>query len=383
MFRSLICFYAMFLLSSSSYAQNSQRSFLSPQEILSGWQKTYGGVNSIYVSYSSSMEATLLPGSDPRFHDLVKYEQVERTEQGRRYHMRYSIAKEGFSRPEDLMEHAFNGQITREYWGQNKSGSLVKGLTGRNVEIMNDFNEYLLLNQSIKKGFVLSGRPVFVELFDSKFLIKKVLPNQEDACGEPCHVVEFYDGKKSSVLYCKVWVAQDKGMIPLKCFWYRDGRPYRQVMVEKIGMVKTDTGFLWYPTKVRDMQEREKIGRLERDFVTHAFVPNVKTDDGTWTFKFPDGTHVVDNVAEIQYVVGADDPEKLKLQALDSPTGQNQATPPATHSKTPRKAISLTPVSIQASSTEGRFSLWLPLLLMLAFLIVGVGVYRFAKNKRS
>ena len=51
-------------------------------------------------------------------------------------------------------------------------------------------------------------------------------------------------------------------------------------------------------------QNTRTLGTTKYELVTHTFVPNVKVDETTFRFDFPEGTRVVDKVLGRQYVTG-------------------------------------------------------------------------------
>jgi hypothetical protein len=283
--------------------------------IIETWQNNYGNVKSMQVSYTERVLETKPPASDPNILDnLVMWQHLEKVEEGERYHARYcySMEKDG-SKPENLTERAFNGSITREYSSKEKYGTIQSGLTGRNVEVMNHLKEYMLLDIYMYLKMGTSGPywekaepnalPRFREIFRwasiKKFTVT-VRPELETVAGKLCHVIEV--ANKDGIIADKIWVAHECGMLPLKYERNVNGR-INGIEVEQVA----ESNGIWYPVKAYRIQDTERTGRVKYELIVHKFVPNVKVDDETFRFDFPNGTMVDDQVLGIDYVVGAED----------------------------------------------------------------------------
>lgn len=295
-------------------ASEAPKAFLGSQAILEAWQRNYGSIKSMQVSYTERVLEAEPPATDPNILDnLVKCMHTERTQEGKRYHVRLSYAEDGFAKPENLIEFAFDGMVTIEYWGGQgkKRGTIVSGLTGRGVENIEPFELYMLLNKIKVNKYQVEypeGMPI-LNLFniESNYFRPIVHPYLEPVAEEYCHVLEVNENYKGFNNKYKIWFAHNKGMLPLKYQNYVNDRLTKEIKVEQIAKVETVRGDTWYPVKAhRTVNSKSRGTTIKYELTTHAFVPNVKVDDNTFRFDFPNGTRVVDRVLGIEYVVGVE-----------------------------------------------------------------------------
>jgi len=291
------------------------KSFLDAEAILAGWESSYAGIRTMRVSYCTRLVDYQPPAKNPDEPPPVKYQHIERVEDGKRYHIRYSIAEDGFDRPESLMEHAFDGKTTREYWGSTTHGSIVAGLIGRNTETMNDLKVYMLLRRRLVGGRNASGT-YLIEDPNSKpdlsrtlsYAIPRymvsVLPKLESVGSQLCHVIEvIVPGKDHKGIPRQIkqlfWIAHDKGMCLMKYQWYWDNKLDREIEVEQIAMAKMDSTDVWYPKKAYRTIFSDEFGTTKCELTVTEFIPNVEVDEKTFRFDFPKGTDVFDRVRGI------------------------------------------------------------------------------------
>jgi hypothetical protein len=287
---------------------DQSESFLDIDALLTGWESTYGSIKTMRVSYSYQLVDYKPPARDPDCPAPVAYQHVERVEDGKRYHIRYSIAEDGFERPESLMEHAFDGEITREYWGSKNHGIICSGLTGRNVENMNLFKKFTLTESQIAPDYLKEEYPNGITRINLLFRIRKpsavIRPYLETVAGQPCHVVELTNikglqpGSKKDIF----WMAQDKGMCLMKYQRYEYNKMDREIEVEQTAMADMDGTAIWYPVKIR-RKEIDDLGTITEELTVKQFVPNVKVDENTFRFDFPPDTWVVDRVVGLSYTM--------------------------------------------------------------------------------
>ncbi|MFB0525447.1 MAG: hypothetical protein ACETVZ_07880 [Phycisphaerae bacterium] len=293
-----------------------KKAFLDAEAILAGWQSTYESIGSMRVLYSHRLIDYKPPAHNPDRPAPVAYSYIERVEEGKRYHMRDSSAKDTFDRPESLDEYAFDGRITRRCFGRTKSGLIVPGLTGKYPEVTNHLKYYMLLDTQRIRSYLdeyPSGIPTFVYEFREHMSTAVVRPNLESVADQLCHVVELssvgpdYDNKY------QFWVAHDKGMCLMRyrAVYNNNNKVERKIEVEQITMAKTDTGAIWYPVKAYETVVADEAGAWQKELTVKEFVPNVKVDESNFTFEFPNGTHVVDRVAGIEYTVGTEDLDSM------------------------------------------------------------------------
>lgn len=288
-----------------------QKAFLDVNTILETWQQNYGNIKSMQVSYTERVLEKKSPASDPNFLDthLVMLMRLERVEEGNRYHARYSLAQDGFAKPENILEYAFDGSKTRSYIGMRRAGTIQSGQTANGIEVKNILKEYMLLDIDMTPKENASGiyweqqdpneLPRFREIFRwasiKKFTVT-VRPELETVAGKLCHVIEI---TKGDILLDKLWVAHECGMLPLKYQEYINGR-LNGIEVEQVA----ESNGIWYPVKAYRIQDTEPLGYIKYELTVHSFVPNVKTDDNTFRLDFSNGTRVHDKELGVDYVAG-------------------------------------------------------------------------------
>jgi hypothetical protein len=294
-----------------------QKAFLDVNTIIETWQHNYGNIESMQVSYTERVLEKEPPASDPNFlNNLVMLTHVDRVEEGNRFNVRYSTADDGFAKQDNITEEAFDGSTTREYFGNEwplyKTGTIKSGISARSAVIMNILKAYMLLDFDM--GVKMSpfgpriekadpnALPRFREIFRwasiKKFTVT-VRPELETVAGKLCHVIEI---TKGDILLDKIWVAHECGMLPLK---------YERNVNDRINGIEVEqvaeSNGIWYPVKAYRVQDTERTGRVKYELIVHSFVPNVKVDDNTFRFDFPNGTRVDDKVLGVNYVAGVED----------------------------------------------------------------------------
>lgn len=291
-----------------------QKAFLDVNTIIETWQRNYGNIKSMQVSYTQRVLEKKSPASDPNFLDthLVMLKHLERVEEGKRYHARLSLAQDGFAKPENVLEYAFDGSKTRSYIGIRRFGTIESGQTARGIEVDNILKNYMLLDIDMLCKKNASGiywvqqdpneLPRFREIFRwasiKKFKVT-MRPELETVAGKLCHVIEI---TKGDILLDKLWVAHECGMLPLKYQEYINGR-LNGIEVEQVA----ESNGIWYPVKAYRIQDIEPLGYIKYELTVHSFVPNVKVDDNTFRLDFPKGTDVFDQVKGIEYIEGDKD----------------------------------------------------------------------------
>jgi len=367
-------------------SQDSTSSYLNAEAILEAWKCNYGSIKNMRVSYSEKVvEATLR--KDTIKDRLVRNMHVERVEEGHRYHIKCSTSKDGFGNGAvDFTEHAFDGNVTREYWPKNKTGSILRGFTGRDVESMNRSTTYML--SDIYPDLQLPNRqPRFVRLFENDSFNQVVLPDLEKVAGEMCHVVVLTREGNSAARTYKIWVAHDKGMLPLKFQEYSGEKLEAEIEVEEIAKAETSAGSIWYPVKARRLYNRS-IGKIQYEFVMNEFLPNIEVDENTFTFEFPNGTRIHDHIVGLMYVAGAvkaDDVTDIKdAQALETDKHPESTSDEIhdTHQKKVDKIITkeVDPIAKGEQKPIGDDSLlskipWFPVVIVLV-LCIGLFIWR-------
>ncbi len=302
------------------------KSFLTAEEILTEWEKSYGGIKTMKVSYRDLLVDYKPPADEPNSSPPIKYIYVERTE-GRvpRYHMRHSFAKDGFERPDSIKEYAYDGKIGMEYLADKKYGTIFPGLTGTNAETENALKSYMLLkirhSQSELKKEYPDGMQEFIFWFKLGMLYGKVTvrPYLEPIAGQSCHVVEIGlpEQKTGPVRYKHVfWMAQDKGMCVMKYQWWDNQKTdsYKlDIETEILEIAKTNMNdkSIWYPKKSSRTLYGNEGHLSKRELTVEEFIPNIKVDENTFTINFPLGTDVYDRLRNISYTVTSEQPQSL------------------------------------------------------------------------
>ena len=330
------CLIASLLLiqCSITLASESPKSFLTVDAIREGWESNYGNMRSMHVSYTERIVRATPPTSEPeKLKGLTMIQHVERIEHGKCYHTRYSTSEDGFLDSENLMEHGFDGELTQEYWGMENLGTIALGLNGRNTETMNSLRDYMLMQEQNIAGMELQKDfpnkiPLFSLLLrlgasNSSILVR---PHLESVAGIPCHVVEPIHKGEDNISDFKYWIAHDRGMLPLKYQRYHYNRLVDEIVVEQVAKAETDTGTIWYPQKAHRTTDWTDIGRIEYEFTTHTFIPNVETDRNSFRFDFPVGTRVIDKVVGIEYIVGVVGIDEVTPVHAIELTGKKQMT---------------------------------------------------------
>lgn len=287
----------------------SQPAFLDVDAILAGWRSSYEGIEPLRVAYFRRLVDYRPPDGDANPPTPVRYMYIERMEDGTRYHLRH-FQSEGPVGQSDL-EYAFDGTITREYRGGHREGVIRRGLTGRHTERKNHIRDLMLLNRQHVAAYrdeYPNGVPTFVFLLRPLKSTAVVRSHLERVASQACHVVELSDVGPDYENKSILWVAHERGMCLMK---YEDyGNDYvRGIDVQEIGRALTDTREIWYPVRFSETVATEENGSWKVELAVREFRPNVPVDANTFTFTFPDGTRVVDDVLGISYVVGATDIE--------------------------------------------------------------------------
>ncbi|UCF14336.1 MAG: hypothetical protein JSW59_13055, partial [Phycisphaerales bacterium] len=280
------------------------------------WERTYGRIKSMRVAYRTRL-VEYRPSQTPD-NDLdkepwgpLKHSQVERIEQGRHYHVRYSLAATGLSNPEWLVEYAFDGKITQNYMGSTENGMVSLEQLGGSEETMNMPKEFMFLTTHrapyVLEGEYPDGMPELAYWFELGKLRAKVVvrPILEYVVGEPCHVVEVIDdsdyGGKPREVKKVFWLAHDKGMSVMKYQMLWNGKVGNEIEIERIAKVNLDGVSIWYPKKAYRTTYDDRFGTIKTELTVADFVPNVKIDENTFRLNFIEGTRIWDKNSRKTY----------------------------------------------------------------------------------
>jgi len=279
----------------------SRQSYLSTGELLDLYESMYSKIRNAHVSYDYVLEKA--EGDSPKLDGYTRYEKVDRIEEGEKYNIRYSMASDGFTEPNNILQYAFDGSTTMEYYPRTRTGEIIGGKTGRAVETMNNLWHYMLINRQTPRNPKLrekypAGRPYIRAIVSIKALVR---PQLEEVNGHWCHVA---DSLVWSVPYTTTWFAVDKSGLPIKFEMYKDGKCTRRILITKVASLDTDLGKIWYTEQATD-EFYDKDGYRLYKFRLDSFRPNIETTPEIFKLSFPEGTIVADHVKGTWYTVGA------------------------------------------------------------------------------
>jgi hypothetical protein len=308
-----------FVLVAVSTAQEV-KSFLSVQDILAGWQKNYGSLKSMKVSYSEEIISAEPSQKDPNITNrLVKWTYVERTEEGKKFRAKSSVArvrppvaKDSFADINSVEEVTFDGIHQNRYLPAQNTGQVFAGLTQKNVGTGNLLKKYLLSEPYLTSASVkVDEEPEFSKIISKALsdpnLTVSVRPVLEEIAGQMCHVldIEFIKKDNTKGKMAVIWVAHEKGMLPMKIQEFGGGTMSRERAVEQIDSVKTKDGVLWFPKKAYEVLNLPaSLGVIKQEFNVLEFVPDIQVDPNTFQLNFPNGTQVADVELGLEYKVG-------------------------------------------------------------------------------
>jgi hypothetical protein len=287
---------------------------LNASQLMELYSSMYSSIHNMSVSYTDVVEEIIPdPNAPDAFKNLIRYQKVERIEEGDKYYIRYSFSTDpnGFGKGYERLNGAsFDGSVTMEYNSRSrrKSGSIYPGRTGKSYENTNLLPDYMLMN----KIFIVhkemnkfpDGIPFINFSLDPQ---EKVRPHLEQISGQWCHVVETNrpplpgEPKGGGTT---IWFAADKGGLPMK-FEEHDGygKCTESIFVEKVATVDDKVSNVWYPQEATRTISNVRGTRKHR-FVCHELRINIETNEDTWKVSFPEGTGVVDRVSGITYNAG-------------------------------------------------------------------------------
>ena len=300
-------------------AVNTQaKSFLSVQDILSGWQSNYGALKSMKVSYSEEVISAEPPINDPNMvNRMVKWVYVEKTEEGKKFRAKSAVAQakpltveKSLDDINSVEEMTFDGIHQRRYSSARKIGQIYAGPFLSNASTTNRLKNYMMLNRYNEQPGAENEEPVFSRIIKKGLsdpnLTLFIRPDLEQISGQSCHVIELFrkDTPKDKAANI-IWVAHEKGMLPMKFQEIFFGAILHEITIEQIDFAKTENGGLWYPKKAYEFWNRpQSLGVTKQEFNVLEFVPDIKTDPNTFYLTFSNGTQVTDTEVGINYTVG-------------------------------------------------------------------------------
>jgi hypothetical protein len=296
-------------------AGEMSKSFLSVQDILSGWKNNYGELKSMKVSWSKNLISIEPPQRDPNYHkNMPKHSCIEITEEDGKFRSRSSISENCFNDINSIEETSFDGIHQKIYSSARKKGNIYAGLVISNPGSVNLLNRFFLLDPEIDyAGRIINTEPEFSrtikEALSDPNLVVSVRPYLEEMAGQICHVIDidFIKKDKTKEKGKVIWMAHEKGMLPVKIQQFNSytNKMFRERAIEQIDFAKTENGGLWYPRKAYELMNLPNtMGALKVELNVTEFVPNIKVDPNVFTLDFPNGTQVSDAEMGISYTVG-------------------------------------------------------------------------------
>ncbi len=306
-----------FLISISSLGlESSRQAYLSAEELLDLYESMYSKIHNWHVLYTNMLEET--KGDSPRLKRRTRFDTTETIEEEacEKYYRRWSTAPKGFEDPDRTpSERAFNGSATSEYYPGTEFGSINPGTNVLPGEQMCMLWSYMLLYRP--QPYEKPDEPLIRFCFSDK---SRARPQLEQVGSEGCHVVDSISPGRSKP-YATVWLAADKGGLPMKFERYTQ-RFTKKLIVTKVDFVETDTGKIWFPEQASKEIIDEYEYRLYR-FHVQSLRVNIETTPDMFEVSFPPGTDVIDHVAGTYYTIGASG-EKKHIGILKSPTRRNK-----------------------------------------------------------
>jgi archaellum component FlaF (FlaF/FlaG flagellin family) len=307
--RNRICLIITAIFVCAGIAESQEtKSFLSVQEIFSGWQKNYGDLESMKVSYSSKIVSAEPSQKDPNFvKTLVPWDRKEILEEGGKFSQKTITPKRktqlGTEDINTILDISFDGTHQAVYFPDEKSAHIIPGLKSKMVNSVKAFflTDYLETKdkETNTKKF---SKIMNLGLYDPNFTIS-VRPFLENISGQMCHVVELITKREQKDYVFTDWLAHERGMLPMKS-QFRSGSFSEGTLIEEIDFAKTENGGLWFPKKAYITLNTPRAGNIKQEFNVSEFIPNIKTTPDDFKGKFPNGTRVHDEELGLEYTVG-------------------------------------------------------------------------------
>jgi hypothetical protein len=244
-----------------------------------------------------------------------------------KFYAETATSMEGFEDRNSRLMYAFDGKNTTSYVPTDNLGVIRPGLLGRGVEGEDNIKPLMLLTTLKIKALAdkyPDGIPKFSRIFDRSRV--KVGDSIEVVSGQPCHVMELDINEPGhSTFRHKVWVAHNKGMLPMKYEEFINGQLREKIEVEEIDSVETDTGTIWFPTIAYRTLQGKIFGLTTCKFVTKSYKPNITVNEGTFRVTFPPGARIIDKVQNLEYeTVGREVDSLPSFHAIETNTSKEE-----------------------------------------------------------
>lgn len=295
-------------------AAEGSPALLTPEALIEGWESTYGSIQSMEISTTARLVRTTKPTTSENDPHWVEINHVEKVILGSHYYTRISNAAGGFADPKTVAAESFDGNNSMEYEPAKRRGVIYRGGSGKFPATVNDVAQCLLMELLPPVGNIPKsrwGKSVFSDDFRDFSKNGQIRPDAkvrlglETVHGELCHVLECGDDNAEHLSITRVWLAHEKGMLPMKYEKIMSGEVCKTIEVTQLGKATTDVGIIWFPAKATVQSGMSWTGRAEREIVTHKFVPHAVVSEETFKMTFPPGTRVYDKNLEIVYTTGS------------------------------------------------------------------------------
>lgn len=304
------------------YANNgdSKEAFLGVETMLAGWRGGFAFDESFRIRFTTKIdEINQLAEIEGEW---VREKHVELIQDHERIYERMAFSHSRFEHIETCTLRSFDGSISRFFLPGRGGGQgiiqpgLLKsyGESGRsNCKQYLWFPEMkLLVNSEDEHHQGLSRLEEY--LLNEHASVDPVL---EMVVGEMCHVVRIKDPQYPSEERV-LWIAHQKGMYPVRYRQYQGGKLKNEIEVEALEKIGSNTGDIWYPSKIRRFCYVEGFVHLTERMEVAYYESDIVADDSIFQFQFPQGARVRDLIVGGEYTIGGDVANKnILLKEID------------------------------------------------------------------
>jgi hypothetical protein len=215
----------------------------------------------------------------------------------------------------NTITYIFDGKTTKDYDKLSRQLRIRPG-TATDAYKINEALDCMLVTPRICPAGARCSKYELEDYFEAGFALKTIqlLPEMETILGYPCYVVQF--GSPNH----KAWFAPDLGMLPLKYYKAhpQTGFVFETVDVQKVNPVKTSKSLWWYAEISIHKQAVPGFSDVTSAVRVLDMEPEYPISQDTFNPKLPAGTHVVDRIKNVTYVIGLNQIEQLEsIRKLD------------------------------------------------------------------
>ena len=282
-----------------------QPAFLSREDIVGGWKDNYGSLENMEVQYEYHVTVKDKEKLSENNKNIVMNSYIQAiVELGSpRFVVAYS------DDPQEDLNNLINNVLTMSY-DNNKTWryypddmlSVQPGITDHMEPTMAHIRPFLLLDTSQKAMNTKETRPDFLKHFENP---KVIVEYQLDIiAGEQCHILSYRQSNERYKASYKVWVAHNKGMVPMKYIEYTSGNHEfeKEFVVEELGCIQSGKKAIWYPKVVITNPNNN----VSKKYIFARFKPNVQLEEDTFKLHYKPKMLVIDKVNNRQYRIGDD-----------------------------------------------------------------------------